>query len=348
MNAIPPEKRQRAIDVIERNAVAQHQLVEDLLDMSRITTGKVRLDPAPMPVVTVLREAVEGVKPAADAKGIALELDFDPFAGTVLADATRLQQVFWNLLSNAVKFTTAGGRIAASLRRAGADVEIVISDNGMGISPDFLPFVFEPFRQADTRVERGIGGLGLGLAISRQLVELHGGTIRAASLGAGHGATFTVRLPRVGGHEPELSDENGARPRADVRVGGRSSLAGVRILLVDDEEDTLTMFREAFEEAGAEVRAVANGLDAVRAAAEHQPDLLVTDLVLPEMDGYELLRALRADESHRTLPAIAVSGYARLDDRARVMGAGFQAHVAKPIAPAALVSVVADALAATE
>jgi PAS domain S-box-containing protein len=194
-NAIAPEKRERAIEVIERNAAAQHQLVEDLLDMSRITTGKLRLEPEPVPVAAVLREAVEGVKPAAGAKGITLSVDLDPFAGTVLADTTRLQQVFWNLLTNAVKFTDPGGRVSASLRRDGGTVEVSVSDTGIGISAEFLPFVFEPFRQGDARFDRAHGGLGLGLAIARQLVELHGGTIDAASGGAGQGATFTVRLP---------------------------------------------------------------------------------------------------------------------------------------------------------
>jgi PAS domain S-box-containing protein len=196
-NAIPPDKRQRAIDVIERNAVAQSQLVEELLDMSRITTGKLRLDPIPLPVVTVLREAIEGVKPAADAKAIILEVDVDPFAGSVRADTTRLQQVFWNLLTNAVKFTHEGGRVTVSLRGSAANVQVVVSDTGEGISPEFLPFAFEPFRQAESRFARTHGGLGLGLAITRQLVELHGGTIEASSPGAGQGATFTVTLPRL-------------------------------------------------------------------------------------------------------------------------------------------------------
>ena len=202
-NSIPPEQRPQAIDVIERNAVAQHQLVEELLDMSRITTGKLRLDPEPIPIAAVLQEAVDGVKPAAEAKRIALDVKLDPFAGTVTADPTRLQQVFWNLLTNAVKFTGQGGRVTASLRRDGEDVEVVVSDTGVGISSDFLPFVFEPFRQADAR--RGHGGLGLGLAISKQLVELHGGTIDASSRGLGEGATFVVRLPRLTEIDPRDS-----------------------------------------------------------------------------------------------------------------------------------------------
>ena len=346
-NAIAPEKRQRAIDVIERNAVAQTQLVEDLLDMSRITTGKVRLDPLPIPVVTVLREAVEGVKPAADAKGIVLDVDLDAFAGTVLADTTRLQQVFWNLLTNAVKFTPAGGRVTASLRSEGHNVEIAISDTGVGISPEFLPFVFEPFRQGDARFDRGHGGLGLGLAIAKQLVELHGGTIAAASAGRAQGATFTVRLPRVTDRESELlavtADRSRLVPHAQPAP---ASLAGVDVLLVDDEADTLMMFKEALEAAGAVVRAVSTGPDALREAVQRRPDLLVTDLGLPGMDGYELLRTLRGHNSHPVFPAVAVSAYARLDDRSRALAAGFQSHVSKPIDPAALVRALAAAVAA--
>jgi PAS domain S-box-containing protein len=195
-NSIAPEKRQHALEVVERNALAQNQLVEDLLDMSRITTGRVRLDPQPIPVAAVLHDAIEAIRPAAEAKRIVLDADLDPFAGTVSADRTRLQQVFWNVLTNAVKFTGTEGRIAAVLRRDGAHVEVSVRDSGAGISPDFLPFLFEPFRQGDARLARGHGGLGLGLAISRQLVELHGGTIRASSAGEGQGATFVIRLPR--------------------------------------------------------------------------------------------------------------------------------------------------------
>jgi PAS domain S-box-containing protein len=196
-NSIPPERRQRAIDVIERNAVAQNQLVEDLLDMSRITTGKVRFDPAPMPAVAVLREAVDGIKPTAEAKRITIEVDVDPLAGSVRADPTRLQQVFWNLLTNAVKFTRDGGMVRVMSRRIGSNIEVVVSDTGVGISSDFLPFVFEPFRQGESRSDRGHSGLGLGLAITKRLVELHGGTISAFSAGLGHGATFTITLPCV-------------------------------------------------------------------------------------------------------------------------------------------------------
>ena len=349
-NTIPADKRPRAIDVIERNAVAQNQLIEDLLDMSRITAGKVRLDPHPIPSITALRQAVEAMKPAAEAKGVTLDADLDPFAGTITADTTRLQQVFWNLLSNAVKFTTRGGRITVSLRRDGGHVEVCVSDTGAGIDPEFVPFVFEPFRQADAEYSRGQSGLGLGLAIARQLVELHGGTIRASSEGAGRGATFTVRLPRM--TNEELVTTGGPPPaHADVAatagVHGQS-LAGLRVLLVEDQPDTLTMFRDALEGFGAHVRTASNGHDALDVAEAWPPDLLVTDLGLPGMDGYELLRALRAKPSLRPFPAVAVSAYASLDDRARALAAGFHTHVAKPIDPAALARALESALLVRE
>jgi PAS domain S-box-containing protein len=346
-HSVAAEDQQRAFDVIARNAVAQNQLVDDLLDMSRITTGKFRLDPRPIPVVTVLHDALEGVKPAADAKNITLDVDIDPLAGTVAADPTRLQQVFWNLLANAAKFTPKGGRISVSLARDGAHVQVVIRDNGPGISPEFLPFVFEPFRQAGAGFDRAHGGLGLGLAISRQLVELHGGTIQAASAGLGLGAAFTIRLPRV---DEQTIDDIRLRGAPDEARSGaaQASLTGVNILLVDDEPDTLTLFRKALEDAGAQVRAVASGVDALREVESWRPDLLVTDLGLPGMDGYELFRALSATRTGRTLPAVAVSAYARPDDRTRALAAGFIAHVAKPIDPLSLVRTLTTTLSPTD
>jgi len=241
-NTIAPERRQRAVDIIERNAAAQNQLIEDLLDISRITRGQLRLETAPVPVAAVLREALEGIKPAAEAKRILLEFDIDPFAGTVIADSTRLQQVFWNLLTNAVKFTDQGGRVTAAVRSRGRDVEVSVSDTGSGIAHDFLPHVFEPFRQADARLTRGHGGLGLGLAISRQLVELHGGTIEAASEGPGRGALFIVRLPArsdaEAGLPPALRRE---RPfeRTTPEPDRAATLDGVDVLLVDGDEEPL-------------------------------------------------------------------------------------------------------------
>jgi PAS domain S-box-containing protein len=345
-NTITPDKQPRAFDVIERNAVAQNRLIEDLLDMSRITAGKVRLDPAPIPVATVLREAVDGVKPAADAKAIALEQEIDPFAGTVTADTARLQQVFANLLTNAVKFTPRGGRVGVGLRRDGMSVEIRVTDSGVGISPEFLPHIFEPFRQADGRFQRGHGGLGLGLAITKQLVDLHGGTIHAASDGAGQGSTFTVRLPQSAAAVTMTDPVSGATADAHGHETGAPSLAGLQILLVDDEPDTLAMFRDALEGAGARVRAVPNAAEALRVAESWRPDLLVSDLGLPGMDGYELLQTLRHRGPQRALPAVAVSAYASMDDRTRALAVGFTAHVAKPIDPAALVRALNSALPA--
>jgi PAS domain S-box-containing protein len=348
-DSIAPEKRPRAIDIIERNAAAQNQLIEDLLDISRITRGQVRLEPTPTSVGAVLREAVEGVRPAADAKRIALDVNIDPDAGIISADATRLQQVFWNLLTNAVKFTTPGGRVTASVRRAGDnDVEVAVIDTGEGITADFLPFVFEPFRQADAKLARGHGGLGLGLAISRQLVELHGGTIRANSDGIGQGATFAVRLPRQGD-----SDANGLMRSVPPTKGtlpttGHNNvrLDGIDILLVDDDEQTLTLFRDSLEAVGAIVRAVMTAPDALREHDNRRPDLLVTDLGLPGMDGLELLRAIRSKSPN--IPAVAVTGYARLGDRARALDSGFQAHVSKPIDPASFVQALAAAVSRAE
>jgi PAS domain S-box-containing protein len=347
-NAIAPQKRQRAIDIIERNAAAQNQLIEDLLDISRITRGQVRLELASTPIGAVLQEAIEGVRPAAEAKRLALDIDIDPNAGMVTADAARLQQVFWNLLTNAVKFTSEGGLVSASIRRGDDDkVEVVVSDTGEGIAAEFLPFLFEPFRQADAKLVRGHGGLGLGLAISRHLVELHGGTVRAESAGVGRGATFVVRLPRQRDSDVN-APTRGARVRNQAMrpIAGGLVLDGVDILLVDDDEDTLTLFRDSLEAAGARVRAVMTSADALREYGDRPPDLLVTDLGLPEMDGLELLDTIRTKSPN--IPAVAVTGYARLGDRARALGAGFQAHVSKPIDPASFVQALAAAISQVE
>ena len=334
-NAIPDSKRGRAIEIIERNAVAQNQLVEDLLDISRITTGKVRLNTEALPLARPLQEAVESVKPAAAAKRITLELDIDPFAGTVNADATRLQQVFWNLLSNAVKFTEEGGRVTVTLGQDDGALKATVRDTGIGITPEFLPHVFDLFRQADGRFSRQHGGLGLGLAICKQLVELHGGTISAASHGPGRGATFTVLLPR-------LALAAGDVTSADVRDDAMrpASLDGVDVLVVDDDEDALELFRQVLENAGAVVRTVGTGREALEEFDRRPPELLVTDLGLPGMDGYDLVRQVRTRPPARggVVPAVAVTAYARMDDRAKSVAAGFNGHLAKPIDPETLIS----------
>jgi PAS domain S-box-containing protein len=342
---ISPDKWRQAIAVIERNAVAQNQLVEDLLDMSRITTGTVHLDPAPIPVVPVIRQALDAVGPGAEAKRIDIVLDLDPFAGSVTADAARLQQVFWNLLNNAVKFTRLGGRVTVKLARTAGVVEIAITDTGIGIAPEFLPHVFTPFRQADARFGRQFGGLGLGLAICRQLVELQGGTVEATSPGQGEGSTFTVRLPA---HEGAVQTEErgGNGPAAAEALVAEHVLAGVDVLLVDDEADTLLLFKTALEAHGARVRPASTAAEALGIAAEWRPRLLVSDIGLPGIDGYTLLQSIREKTAHRTLIAVAVTAFARPDDRARALAAGFQSHVAKPVDPSDLVRTLAAVLAA--
>ena len=344
-DVIAPDKWKQAIAVIERNAVAQNQLVEDLLDMSRITTGTVHFDPAPIPIAPVIRQALDAVGPAAEAKRIEMVLDLDPFAGSVTADAARLQQVFWNLLNNAVKFTRLGGRVTVRLARNARIVEIAITDTGIGIAPEFLPHVFTPFRQADARFGRQYGGLGLGLAICRQLVELQGGTITATSPGQGEGATFTVHLPACDAADSPAGRDPDAADAADrPAIGGL--LAGVDILLVDDEADTLMLFKTVLEMHGAHVRPAATAAEALGLAAEWRPRLLVSDLGLPGIDGYALLHAIRSRTAHRTLVAVAVTAFARPDDRARALAAGFQAHISKPVDPAELVRTLAAVLAA--
>jgi CheY-like chemotaxis protein len=317
--------------------------------MSRITTGTVHLDPAPIPVAPVIRQALDAVGPAAAAKRIEIVLDLDPFAGSVTADVTRLQQVFWNLLNNAVKFTRLGGRVTVRLARAAGIVEIAITDTGIGIPQDFLPHVFTPFRQADARLGRQYGGLGLGLAICRQLVELQGGTITATSSGPGEGATFIVRLPACDGGDVTAAADDVERGAPDEahRLAGGGVLGGVDVLLVDDEADTLLLFKTTLEAHGARVRPAATAAEALGLAAEWRPRLLVSDIGLPGIDGYALLHAIRSKTAHRSLVAVAVTAFARPDDRARALAAGFQAHVSKPVDPSELVRTLAAVLDAS-
>ena len=295
-----------------------------------------------------IRQALDAVGPAAEAKRIDIALDLDPFAGSVTADAARLQQVFWNLLNNAVKFTRLGGRVGVRLARSAGVVEIAITDTGIGIAPEFLPHVFTPFRQADARFGRQYGGLGLGLAICKQLVELQGGTIEAMSPGQGEGATFTVRLPACEGADAQSGDEAaGTESATAARSPAVSrSLAGVDILLVDDEADTLMLFKTTLEAHGARVRPAATAAEALGLAAEWRPHLLVSDIGLPGIDGYALLDAIRSKTAHRTLAAVAVTAFARPDDRNRALAAGFQAHISKPVDPSELVRLLAAVLAA--
>ena len=338
------ETTRRAVETIERNARAQRQIVEDVLDVSRIITGKLRLELRPVELRPLVQHAVETVGPAAEAKGVYLSTLLAPDVDVVSADPERLQQVLWNLLSNSVKFTPRGGRVEVELRREGAQAVLRVSDTGQGISQDFLPHVFDRFRQADMGTTRQHGGLGLGLAIVRHLVELHGGEVTAASAGLGAGATFTVRLPiRPARQKGAATEHDAARPAASAEAARPASLAGTRVLLVEDEEDARGMLTALLEAEGARVTAVASAGEAWGALESAGCDVLVSDIAMPGEDGYSLIARVRERDARRgsKTPAVAITAYARDEDRARSLAAGFDAHVSKPVEPPELLSVVA-------
>ena len=342
------DKVLRALETIERNAKSQAQLIEDILDISRIITGKLRLQVRPVNLVPVIESAIESVRLAAEAKSIRLESVLDSQAGLLLGDANRLQQVLWNLLSNALKFTPKDGRVEIRLQRVNSHAEITVSDTGLGISSDFLPFVFDRFRQHDSSTTRTYGGLGLGLAIVRQLVELHGGTVTVVSPGIGQGTTFTVTLPAMIIPQPPSDPELlNSIFEAKGTVEASPSLEGLQILVVDDEADALELLSAILENNGAEVIAVASvkqALTIIETATDRSPDVLVSDIGMPDEDGYCLIRKLRQLEAQRggKLPAIALTAYARNDDRRQALLAGFQMHLTKPVDAAELVAVVAS------
>jgi signal transduction histidine kinase/ActR/RegA family two-component response regulator len=337
----------RAIETIERNARSQSKLIDDLLDISRIITGKIRLNVQTVELLAVIESVIDTVQPAADAKDIRLQSVLDPSAGPVLGDTERLQQLVWNLLSNAIKFTPKGGRVQIGLKRINSHVEISVTDTGQGISAEFLPFVFDLFRQADSSITRAFGGLGLGLAIVRQLVELHGGTVHVESPGEGQGATFTVNLP-VMIITPMIHEAERVHPA----VGGTRSfdfsprLDGLKILIVDDEADARDLLTYTLEMCGAEVIAAnsATAAIAVLTQASSSIHVLISDIGMPDKDGYELLRQVRAlpPEQGGRIPAVALTAYARTEDRRAALLAGFQSHVAKPVEAAELVAVIAN------
>ncbi len=334
----------RALETIVRNAKSQNQLIDDLLDVSRIITGKMRLDAAPLKLGSVIEAAVETVRPAAEAKGVHLSARLDPAAETVSGDAERLQQVVWNLLSNAVKFAPQGGRVEVMLERADSHVEIVVADNGQGIKPEFLPYVFERFRQEDGGTNRQRGGLGLGLAIVRHIVELHGGTVRAASKGLGKGATFTVALPIARGRavSPAEPCDNASGVRLEPE--NPPLLAGLRALFVDDEADARELITMMLAKGGVEVRTAVSAMEALAACNEWRPDVLISDIGMPGEDGYTLMKKLRARESERGghIPAIALTAYGRREDRLRALSVGYEYHIPKPVEPAELLAAVAS------
>jgi CheY-like chemotaxis protein/two-component sensor histidine kinase len=339
---LDPAATRRGLEVLERNTLAQARLIDDLLDVSRIVTGELRLDgPRLVELPAVIESALEVIRPAARAREITLDVQLDPTAGPVSGDAVRLQQVVWNLLSNAVKFTPRGGRVEVRLVRADANAEIVVRDNGEGIEADFLPFVFERFRQADSTSTRAHGGLGLGLAIVRHLVELHGGEVRAASAGTGQGSTFVVRLPILPVRMEPLSAQ-GTAQRPPIPGSSPAELAGLRVLVVDDEQDARDMLSAVLASNGAEVTAVGSVHDALEALAVLHPDVLVSDICMPGEDGYALIRQVRARpaEEGGLIPAAALTAHISTEDRRRAMSAGFQMHASKPISPPELVAIV--------
>jgi len=362
----------RAVEAVVRNAEAQTRLVNELLDVSRIVTGKLRLNVSPVELTSVVEAAVESVRPAAQARGVSLDVRLDPRAGRVAGDPDRLQQVVWNLLSNAVKFTPGGGRVEVTLARSGSQAEIKVADTGQGIPKEFLPYVFDRFRQADQQITREHGGLGIGLSIARHLVELHGGTVRAESEGVGRGATFVVNLPlspgpdaagapqsAAGAGDPEAGDAAGAEDvAADAATGaargagtgpaaGRKPapgpLAGLSIVVVEDDADALGFLSAVLEGAGARVARARSADEGFEKLKLLRPDLLVSDIGMAGQDGYQLIRRVRAlapAEGGNT-PAAALTAYARAEDREKAAEAGFQTHIAKPADPALLVSTLA-------
>ena len=338
----------KAAATIDRNARAQARLIEELLDVSRITSGSLRLDIQPVSIAAVFETVVSALKPAADARSITLRQLDGPGAGEVLADASRLQQIVWNLLSNAIKFTSPGGHVTLAAERAPAEVTLTVSDDGPGISPDFLPHVFERFRQAESTEARTHGGLGLGLAIVRQLVELHGGTVEAQSDGLGRGATFTVRLPT---HPATVADAVPAATKqavapATVPAELDADLSGVQILVVDDEPDGREMLTHMLESWGAQVRSAGSADEALAALSENRPDLLISDIGMPRVDGYELIRRIRAlrDPAEGDLAAIALTAFARGEDAVKAQEAGYGVHLPKPVDPSRLYSTIARVL----
>ena len=335
--------QQRGLEAIARNASAQAALIENLLDMSRIVSGKVQLDLQPADLARIVDAALEKVGAAAAGKGVAVERQVDAAACDVRGDAARLQQVVENLVSNAIKFTPAGGRVTIAVAEVDGQVELAVTDTGSGIEPKFLPHVFDHFRQADSSITRRHGGLGLGLAIVRQLVALHGGAVSARSAGAGQGASFVVRLPHGRGTALPLAVATPAESPARAGAFSDVDLHGLHLLVVDDDTDARELIAQLLVECGADVRQAASAADALHEFERETPDVLLSDIGMPERDGYELIRDIRGlDAAHGgNVPAVALTAFTRSEDRARAILAGYQAHIGKPIQPNELVATVA-------
>jgi signal transduction histidine kinase/ActR/RegA family two-component response regulator len=339
----------RALDAIERSARAQARLIEDLLDMNRITSGKVRLDIQPLQPVDIVEAAIDAIRPAADAKGIRVERILDPATGPISGDPNRLQQVMWNLLSNAIKFTPKDGKVQVVLSRVNSHIEITVADTGIGIRPEFLPLVFDRFRQADASTTRTQSGLGLGLSIVKHLVELHGGSVSVSSPGEGRGTTLTLQFPlpvvrRDTGRVERIHPSAAQALDADFRV---ADLSGIKVLVVDDQGDARDLMRRVLEDCGAKVLTAAAAADALVLIEKERPDLLISDIGMPEVDGFEFLRQVRSlgEERGGKTPAIALTAFARSEDRTRALRAGFAMHLSKPVEPSELVATAASVAA---
>ncbi|MCE9604282.1 MAG: response regulator [Planctomycetia bacterium] len=347
ISELSPSEVQTGMDVIDRNAKAQAQLIEDLLDVSRIISGKLRLNVEIVEMASVLDAAVEAVRSAADGKRIQIIRIVDPGAGPIMGDSGRLQQIIWNLLSNAIKFTPKSGKVTLRLRRVESQVEISVQDDGQGIAPEFLPYVFDRFRQADASTMRMQGGLGLGLAIVRHLTELHGGSVHADSRGIGLGSTFTVRLPIVAvTHDVEPRDvvANETSRFEHAALERMPDLTGLKILVVDDERDSREILSRILRRCGADTEIAPSAQGGVEAFNASRPDIIISDICMPGEDGYMFIRRVRAAEgpNKANVPAVALTAFARADDRRKALLAGYQVHLAKPVIPSELIAVVAS------
>jgi CheY-like chemotaxis protein/two-component sensor histidine kinase len=329
----------RGLDVVNRNTKLQAQLISDLLDMSRIMSGKLRLDIEQVDLASVVGDAIDTLQRDADDKRIVITRDLDRAVGKIAGDPARLQQIVWNLLSNAIKFTPEGGQVSVRVRRAGADAEIAVADTGVGIRPDALPHIFDRFQQADQSITRRFGGLGLGLSIVKHLVELHGGSVTARSGGIGQGATFMIMLP-----SSATSDRVPADAASEETPPPRESLTSLRILVVEDEPDTCEFLERFLRGYGADIIVAHSAAEARSKLADEQVDLIVSDIGLPDVDGYDLMQQIRQLPANAggATPAVALTAYARTEDRTRAFRAGYQAHLAKPIEPAELVATIAS------
>jgi signal transduction histidine kinase/CheY-like chemotaxis protein len=341
---LSPTDFAEGLDVIQRQARVQVRLIDDLLDMSRIIAGKMRLDVQGVELPPVIMAALEAVRPAADAKKIRIQTVLDPLAGPVTGDPERLQQVFWNMLSNAVKFTPKGGKVQITLERVNSHIEVSVSDDGQGITPEFLPHVFERLSQADSSAKKAHTGLGLGLAIVKSLAEMHGGSVRAKSAGEGKGASFSVTLP-VSVVHAKPDDRGRQHPGTERELAApplSPPLDGVHVLLVDDDPDALEVVKRILRRCKARVTTATTAAEGLAALVRERPDVVLADIGLPRTDGYEFVRRVRAlpAEQGSEVPVAALTAFARSEDRRQAMLAGFDIHVAKPVDPAELVAVV--------